>query len=137
MRLTLSTDYALRLLMLLGLEPHRLVTIEEVADRSRISKNHLMKVAYQLGQAECLETVRGRNGGLRLGKAPDRIVVGEVVRMMEPDFAVVECEDPTGYCKIAPSCALRCEKLSRPFLRNSMNTHLRTSCDPNPDCGSC
>ena len=107
MRLTLSTDYALRLLMLVGLEPDRLVTIEEVADRFHISKNHLMKVAYQLGQAEHLETVRGRNGGLRLGKAPEQIVVGEVVRTMEPDFAVVECEDPTGYCKIAPCCALR------------------------------
>jgi Rrf2 family nitric oxide-sensitive transcriptional repressor len=103
MRLTFSTDYALRLLMLVGLEPDRLVTIEEVADRFHISKNHLMKVAYQLGQ----ETVRGRNGGLRLGRAPDQIVVGEVVRTMEPDFAVVECEDPTGFCKIAPCCALR------------------------------
>src|SRR6266446_9146073 len=80
MRLTFSTDYALRLLMLVGLEPDRLVTIEEVADRFGISKNHLMKVAYQLGQAGYLETVRGRNGGLRLGKAPSQIVVGEVVR---------------------------------------------------------
>jgi Rrf2 family nitric oxide-sensitive transcriptional repressor len=107
MRLTLYADYALRLLMLLGLEPDRLVTIEEVADRFSISKNHLMKVAYQLGQAEYLETVRGRNGGLRLGKAPDQIVVGEVVRKMEPDFAVVECQNPAGYCKIAPCCTLR------------------------------
>jgi Rrf2 family nitric oxide-sensitive transcriptional repressor len=106
-RLTFSTDYALRLLMLVGLESDRLVTIEEVADRFGISKNHLMKVAYQLGQAEYLETVRGRNGGLRLGKAPDQIVVGEVVRTMEPDFAVVECQNPAGYCKIAPCCTLR------------------------------
>ena len=107
MRLTFSTDYALRLLMLVGLETDRLVTIEEVADRFAISKNHLMKVAYQLGQEGFLETVRGRNGGLRLGKAPDRIVVGEVVRKMEPDFAVVECENPAGYCRIAPCCRLR------------------------------
>jgi len=107
MRLTFSTDYALRLLMLAGLESERLVTIEEVADRFAISKNHLMKVAYQLGQEGYLETVRGRNGGLRLGKAPDRVVVGEVVRKMEPDFAVVECENPAGSCRIAPCCTLR------------------------------
>jgi Rrf2 family transcriptional regulator, nitric oxide-sensitive transcriptional repressor len=104
MRLALSTDYALRLLMLVGLEPDRLVTIEEVADRFDISKNHLMKIAYQLGRAEYLETVRGRNGGLRLRNAPDQIVV---VRTMEPDFAVVECENPTGYSRIAPCCGLR------------------------------
>ena len=107
MRLAFSTDYSLRLLILVGLEPDRLVTIEEVADRFGISKNHLMKVAHQLGLAGYLETVRGRNGGLRLGKMPDQIVVGEVVRRMEPDFAVVECESPTGYCKIAPCCTLR------------------------------
>jgi Rrf2 family nitric oxide-sensitive transcriptional repressor len=77
MRLTFSTDYALRLLMLVGLETDRLVTIEEVADRFGISKNHLMKVAYQLGQAGYLETVRGRNGGLRLGKAPSRLWRGK------------------------------------------------------------
>jgi Rrf2 family nitric oxide-sensitive transcriptional repressor len=107
MRLTFSTDYALRLLMLVGLKPDRLVTIEEVADRFGISKNHLMKVAYRLGQGGYLETIRGRNGGLRLGKAPAQIVVGEVVREMEPDFAVVECENPAGYCRIAPCCTLR------------------------------
>ena len=72
------------------------MTIEEVADRFDISKNHLMKVAYQLGQAGYIETVRGHNGGLRLGKVPSEIVVGEVVRKMEPDFAVVECQNPTG-----------------------------------------
>jgi Rrf2 family transcriptional regulator, nitric oxide-sensitive transcriptional repressor len=107
MRLAFSTDYALRLLMLVGLEPDRLVTIDEVADRFGISKNHLMKVAYELGQAQYLITVRGRKGGLRLGKAPDQIVVGQVIRTMEPDFAIVECETPRGNCRIAPCCALR------------------------------
>jgi Rrf2 family transcriptional regulator, nitric oxide-sensitive transcriptional repressor len=107
MRLTFSTDYVLRLLMLVGLETDRLVTIEEVANRFGISKNHLMKVAYQLGQAGYLENARGRNGGLRLGKAPSQIVVGDVVRRIEPDFAIVECETPAGYCRIAPCCMLR------------------------------
>ena len=107
MRLTFSTDYALRLLMLVGLETEHLVTIQEVSDRFGISKNHLMKVAYQLGQAGYIETVRGRNGGLRLGKTASQIVVGEVVRKMEPDFAVVECQNPAGYCRITPSCVLR------------------------------
>jgi Rrf2 family nitric oxide-sensitive transcriptional repressor len=73
MRLTFSTDYALRLLMLIGLDPLRLVTIEEVAERFDISKNHLMKVAYRLGQAGYIETVRGRNGGLRLGRAQAKL----------------------------------------------------------------
>jgi Rrf2 family nitric oxide-sensitive transcriptional repressor len=91
MKLTFSTDCALRVLILVGLEPERLVAIVEGRGSLRkYQKNHLMKVTHQLGQAGYLETVRGRNGGLRLGKPPDQIVVGEVVRKMEPDFAVVE-----------------------------------------------
>ena len=61
------------------------------------------KITRQMGPGDY---ARGHEM-LRLGKAPEQIVVGEVVRTMEPDFAVVECEDPTGYCKIAPCCALR------------------------------
>jgi Rrf2 family transcriptional regulator, nitric oxide-sensitive transcriptional repressor len=129
MRLALSTDYALRLLMLVGLEPNRLVTIEEVAERFGISKNHLMKVAYELGQAKYLETVRGRNGGLRLGKAPDQIVVGEVVRKMEPDFAVVECESPTGWLPIVPCCVLafRYARSGSGFSSETRSVHPRGS----------
>ena len=56
---------------------------------------------------DAVETVRGRNGGLRLGKAPSQIVVGAVVRKIEPDFAVVACENPEGYCRIATCCTLR------------------------------
>jgi Rrf2 family transcriptional regulator, nitric oxide-sensitive transcriptional repressor len=51
MRLAFSTDYALHLSMLVGLETNRLVTIEDVAARFGISKNHLLKVVYQLSQA--------------------------------------------------------------------------------------
>ena len=83
------------------------MTIQEVADRFGISKNHLMKVAYQLGREGYLETVRGRNRELRLGKAPGQMVVGEVVRKIEPGFAVVEYQNPEGYCRIAPCCTLR------------------------------
>ena len=68
MRLTVYTDYALRLLMYLALKEDQLATIAEIAQSFAISRNHLMKVAYQLGVAGYVETVRGRGGGLRLAK---------------------------------------------------------------------
>ena len=49
MRLTVYTDYALRKLMYLALKDDGLATIEEIAQSYEISKNHLMKVAHQLG----------------------------------------------------------------------------------------
>jgi len=86
----------------------RLVTIQEVADVYGISKNHLMKVAFQLGRHGILETVRGRNGGLRLARKPEQIGLGEVVRITEEDFTMVECFDPaTSSCAIIRPCRLR------------------------------
>ena len=108
MRLTLHTDFALRLLMLLALEPETLHTIEEVANRYRISKNHLMKVAQTLVQKGFVESVRGRSGGLRLAKPAERINLAAVVRTTEDSLTLVECFDrETNTCVVAPACGLR------------------------------
>ncbi|MDO9192769.1 MAG: Rrf2 family transcriptional regulator, partial [Undibacterium sp.] len=78
MRLTAFTDYTLRTLMYLGTHRDQLVTIQEIADLHNISKNHLMKVVHQLGIEGLVDTVRGRNGGLRLNKEPRDINIGAV-----------------------------------------------------------
>jgi Rrf2 family nitric oxide-sensitive transcriptional repressor len=108
MRLTLYTDYSLRLLMHCAVRRGELVTIQDVADAYGISKNHLMKVAFELGRKGYLETVRGRGGGLRLARPANRIGLGEIVREVEEDFAMVECFGTQGKgCLIAGPCRLR------------------------------
>lgn len=107
MRLTLHTDYALRLLMYLAIEPGRLQTIEAIAQRYRISRNHLMKVAQTLVQAGVVDSIRGRGGGLKLARSAETINIGAVVRATEDGFALVECFDPEGDCIITPACSLR------------------------------
>src|SRR6185312_2911579 len=94
MHLTFHTDYALRLLMLLALEPDGLHTIEEAARRYSISRNHLMKVAQTLTRAGFVESLRGRGGGLKLARPAETINLGAVVRATEDGFALVECFDP-------------------------------------------
>ena len=89
MRLTIHTDYALRILMYLALKKDGLATITEIAATYDISKNHLMKVAYKLGAAGYAESVRGRGGGLRLAKPAEAIMLGEVVRNTEPDMPLI------------------------------------------------
>jgi Rrf2 family nitric oxide-sensitive transcriptional repressor len=107
-RLTVYTDYALRLLMYLAVKTDGLATISDVATSYGISKNHLMKVAHQLGQAGYVATVRGRSGGLTLGKPAGAIGLGEVVRLTEPDMDIVPCFHPENQdCPLRRSCRLR------------------------------
>jgi Rrf2 family nitric oxide-sensitive transcriptional repressor len=108
MRLTVYTDYSLRVLMYVALHRERLPTIGEIASSYGISRNHLMKVVYDLGLAGYVVTVRGKNGGLRLARSPHDVVLGEVVRRTEPDMALVPCFEPIGApCAITPACILR------------------------------
>ncbi len=90
MRLTRFSDYSLRVLMYAASRGEGLITIEETAATYRISRTHLMKVCHQLTRAGFLRAIRGRSGGLVLARAPSEIGIGEVLRLTEPDFALVE-----------------------------------------------
>lgn len=108
MRLTVYTDYSLRLLIYVALKGDELSTIQEIADAYGISRNHLMKVAHKLGRHGVLETVRGRNGGLRLARSSEEIGLGDIVRLTEDDFTLVECfNTATNGCVITQPCRLR------------------------------
>jgi len=107
MRLTLHTDYSLRVLMFAALKGETLSTIAEIAEHFEISRTHLMKVVNDLGRAGYLDTVRGKKGGFRLAKKPSQIKVGAVVRDLEEDLGVVGCMQQTDYCPIQGACVLR------------------------------
>lgn len=108
MRLTAFTDYALRTLMFLADHRERLVTVAEIAEAHGIAKNHLTKVVHQLGTLGYIETLRGRNGGLRLGREPADINIGEVVRQTETDFYMAACFDAgSAGCIYSAACGLK------------------------------
>ncbi|WP_342599293.1 Rrf2 family transcriptional regulator [Psychrobacillus sp. FSL H8-0483] len=109
MRLTMYTDFSLRVLIYLGAkEKKELSTIQAISDAYGISKNHLMKVTHELGKLGYIETIRGRGGGIRLAMEPEAINIGQVVRHTEDDFHLVECFDcKTNRCVITPVCGLK------------------------------
>jgi Rrf2 family nitric oxide-sensitive transcriptional repressor len=86
-----------------------LCTIGEIATSHAISENHLMKVVHQLARLGYVETLRGKGGGMRLARAPEKIRVGAVVRDMEETLAPAECLDEARHsdCRLLPSCRLQ------------------------------
>lgn len=120
MRLTSYTDYSLRVLLYLGTQPKdRLTSIREISEMYRISNNHLTKVVYGLGKLGLVETIRGRNGGIRLARAPEKINVGWVVRQTEEELDIVECfDDERNQCILSPACRLK------GVLKEALNAYL-------------
>ncbi|WP_428003452.1 RrF2 family transcriptional regulator [Acidovorax sp.] len=119
MRLTLFTDYSLRVLLVLASRTGALVTIADITEAFDISQAHLMKVTHALGKTGWVDTVRGRNGGMRLAVDPRKLSLGEVVRRLEADFALVECMGEDNHCVLTGGCGLEAalRQATEVFLR--------------------
>ena len=105
MYLTHQTDYALRVLTYAAANSEGLVNIATSAEVYGISRSHLMKVATALVKGGFLDSVRGKGGGLRLSRPEEEIVIGDVVRHMEP-MKLVECMGADNRCLLTSCCRL-------------------------------
>jgi Rrf2 family nitric oxide-sensitive transcriptional repressor len=106
MQLSLHSDYALRVLMALAAGDRQL-SVDEIARRYGISRNHLAKVVQRLQSEGYVTTYRGRGGGMRLARPADEIIVGEVVRRFENRESFVGCFASGSGCAVNGLCALK------------------------------
>ena len=107
MRMTRQTNYAMRILMYCAANNERLSRIPEIAAAYSVSELFLFKILQPLVEHGLVETVRGRNGGVRLGRAAEQISLFDVVRVTEESFAMAECfENDTAECPLVDNCAL-------------------------------
>lgn len=106
MRLTQFSDYTLRMLMYAAARNGCQITIDEAAQAFGISKSHLSKVANTLTRSGYMVAIRGRSGGLKLARPPEEIGIGDVMRLTEPDFDLVECFTSGNKCTLTGCCGL-------------------------------
>lgn len=104
MHLKRFTDFALRVLIYLALHPGKTISINEIARAFEMSRNHLLKVINELVASEMITTYRGKSGGIRLARDPATINVGYLVRRLEGEAPLINCNEPL--CPILPACTL-------------------------------
>ena len=105
MQLTSFTDYGLRALIYMASLPEdRMTNISQVTEVYGVSRNHMVKIINQLSRAGLVTAVRGKNGGIKLGKPANTIYIGDVVRELEP-LTLVNCA--AEFCHITPACRLK------------------------------
>ena len=105
MQLTKHTDFAFRILIYLSMMKHELTTIQQITDTFDISKSHAMKIVNTLANKGWVESIRGKKGGIRLGIDPQRIMLKEVIILMEKTLDPVNCAQPP--CLISGVCGLK------------------------------
>lgn len=107
MRLTRQTNYATRILMYCAANEGRLSRIPDIAQAYSLSELFLFKILQPLVENNLVETVRGRNGGVRLARPAEEITLFDVVRVTEESFAMAECFENDGTdCPLVDGCGL-------------------------------
>ncbi|WP_261816122.1 nitric oxide-sensing transcriptional repressor NsrR [Vibrio gallicus] len=133
MQITSFTDYAIRtLIYLAALKKGELTNITQVSEVFDISRNHMVKIVNKLGQKGFIETIRGKNGGIRLKQTASQINIGSVVRELEP-LQVINCSPE--FCHITPACRLKSylHNAKEAFLAELDKCHLDELLDENSD----
>jgi Rrf2 family iron-responsive transcriptional regulator len=91
MRLTRQSSYAIRTLVYCAVNAPELSRVAEIAKAHSISELFLFKLIKPLVEAGLIETVRGRHGGIRLGRPAEKITLLDCIRLTEENFALAEC----------------------------------------------
>ncbi len=105
MQLNKFTDYALRILMYISRPRDLPYTIAEIAQDLHVSQNHLVKIVHFMGKQDWIVTTRGKGGGIRLNPSSMQLTLGQIVRTLQSQNQIVECNSPP--CVLRSSCGLK------------------------------
>ena len=106
MRLTRQSNYAIRTLVYCAVNAPELSRIADIAKAHSISELFLFKLIKPLVENGLLQTVRGRHGGIKLGRPAEQITLLDTIRLTEESFALAECFEDNADCPLIGECDL-------------------------------
>ena len=105
MQLNKFTDYALRILMYVSQPQPDPYTISELSQQLQVSVNHAMKIVHFMAKQDWVITTRGKGGGIRLAPSALHLKLGHIVRVLQKETQIVECNQPP--CVLRSHCGLK------------------------------
>ncbi|SET78534.1 RrF2 family transcriptional regulator [Lacrimispora sphenoides] len=106
MRLKITTDYAIRIILYMAQQGVQVTTAKEVAAQLGMTYNYFNKIASKIKRLGFIESVQGPKGGYRLAKDAADITLYDIVEAMEGSICINQCLEEDGYCSrnATPSC---------------------------------
>jgi Rrf2 family protein len=104
--ITKKTEYAIRALSELALNPEDRLTANVVAQRQGIPPKYLPQIVSELTQAGLVRSVRGYGGGIRLNRSPDQISLLSIIEAIQGRIKIFDCEHHAIGCAVKGACGL-------------------------------
>lgn len=137
LRISKLSDYAIMVMVELGAQQGRIVSAQELAERTHLELPTVSKVLKQLGRAGLVSSFRGINGGYMMEKDAAGTSVAEVIEAIEGPIAMTECSVEEGLCSQEALCTLRSnwQRISSAVARAMQGVSLAEMSRPIPKAG--
>ncbi|MBQ3015239.1 MAG: Rrf2 family transcriptional regulator [Clostridia bacterium] len=99
MRITLESDYALRIVSALS-ETNDVVDANTIADKTSVSLRFALKILHKLVQGDLVSSYKGARGGYKLKVSPDKITLKTVIELIDGPIAIVRCLESSETCSM-------------------------------------
>ena len=106
MKLTTSTDFAMRILIYLA-QQDKLLTMPVLAEKLSIPYNNLTKLIQHMAKANIIHTKKGKNGGIRLLKDAKEVTLRNIVDLIDGPTTLSECQKTEALCALSSNCKLK------------------------------
>jgi Rrf2 family nitric oxide-sensitive transcriptional repressor len=120
MKLTKSTDFAMRMLIELA-KSEKVHTLEYLSHHLGVSYNNLTKIAQMLSKSGIIITQKGKHGGVKLLKDPAIVSLRQVVDVIDGPTLLSECQKDSELCSLSTHCKL---KLQLSKLQTTINNSM-------------
>ena len=98
MRLQITTDYAIRVILFMAQQNGEVFAAEATAKKLGMTYSYFNKVASKIRMAGFLKSVQGPGGGYRIAKNPADITLYDIIQVMEGDISINRCLDEDSFC---------------------------------------